>query len=288
MPTSKSKAPKRVLKPETILENFTRHLFAKCGLGITTVQNHVGCIRRIMPIIGTHPTSRDAERLIMEMRKAGKSPAHQANVCVSIEKYSAFMGTRIKLGRPRAKHQLPQNTLNEAEVARLIHASNSPRQRAILALLAYSGIRNKELCFLRMNDLEQSKQVLHVRGAKTQRDRAVALPASCLAVLNEYLHNYHADPGDWMFKTARTSLQLEQQDLRKMVKSIALRAGVTKRVHPHLFRHSLATNLLSRDSGVLAIKEQLGHANLATTMRYLHVVPGRMQEEYRMHAPVYV
>ena len=81
---------------------------------------------------------------------------------------------------------------------------------------------------------------------------------------------------------------MQTQDIRKLVKAMAKRAGITKRVFPHLFRHSLATNLLGRGSGILAIKEQLGHMHIETTMRYLHSIPGRLQEEYQMHCPVYL
>jgi len=91
-----------------------------------------------------------------------------------------------------------------------------------------------------------------------------------------------------MFLTVRNHLPLEPQDVRKLVRVVAKRAGITKRVFPHLFRHSLATNMLVRGSGILAIKEQMGHVYLETTMRYLHSVPGSLQEEYRRHCPVYL
>lgn len=91
-----------------------------------------------------------------------------------------------------------------------------------------------------------------------------------------------------MFLTARRKLPLEPHDLRKLLKVIAKRAKITKRVHPHILRHSLATNLIARGTGILAGKEQLGHVYIATTMRYLHSAPARLQEEYRMHCPSYL
>jgi len=78
------------------------------------------------------------------------------------------------------------------------------------------------------------------------------------------------------------------QDLRKLVHVVAKRAGIQKRVWPHLFRHSLATNMLVRGAHILAIKEQLGHAFVETTMVYLHAAPIAMQAQYRFFAPSYL
>ena len=278
----------RKLKPETILKNFSRYLYGQCGLNSTTVYNHVSAIRRLFPAIGFHPTARKANEILTNMRKAGLSYSHQANTSVALERYGEFSHVRIKLGRPKQPRLLVPNTMSEAEISRILAAGRTDRERAVLVLLAYSGIRNKELCCLRVEDLDTQSQLIRVHGAKTQRDRVVAVVSPCLAVLVDYLKTRNGGPKDWMFLTSRNKNQLQTQDLRKMVRTVAKRAGITKRVYPHLFRHSLATNLLVRDSGILAIKEQLGHVHLQTTMRYLHSTPGRLQEEYRIHCPVYL
>jgi site-specific recombinase XerD len=96
------------------------------------------------------------------------------------------------------------------------------------------------------------------------------------------------ESGELMFVTVRHGYPLEPQDIRKLMRLVAKRAKITKRVHPHILRHLLATNLMSRGTGILAIKEQLGHVYIATTMRYLHSAPARLQEEYRMPAPFYL
>lgn len=85
-----------------------------------------------------------------------------------------------------------------------------------------------------------------------------------------------------------TSNPYRQQDLRKLVRTVAKRAGVNKRVHPHLFRHSLDTNMLIRGAHILAIKQQFGNAFVDTTMIYLHAAPVAMQAQYRFFAPSYL
>lgn len=65
-------------------------------------------------------------------------------------------------------------------------------------------------------------------------------------------------------------------------------AGIRKRVYPHLLRHSLATNLMHSGTRILAIKQQMGHAHLGTTMRYLHGDPERLKQEFLVHVPDYL
>jgi integrase/recombinase XerD len=245
-------------------------------------------MRRIFPVLGTHPTARAVEQYIADMRKAGKSHAHQVNTSIALERYGDFIHVHIRLARPRQPKTLVSGTLSEAEMARFIGAAANLRERAILGLLAYSGLRNKELCCLRIRDLDSQAGALRIYGSKMGKDRVVAISVACLSLMTEYLKERAGAPLDLMFLTVRNKHQMQTQDLRKMVRTVATRAGITKRVYPHLVRHSLATNLLTRGAGLLAIKEQLGHVFIETTMRYIHSAPARLQEEYRMYAPSYL
>ena len=91
-----------------------------------------------------------------------------------------------------------------------------------------------------------------------------------------------------LFVTIQNGNPYGTQDLRKLVHVVAKRAHIQKRVWPHLFRHSLATNMLIRGAHILAIKEQLSHAFVETTMVYLHAAPTAMQGQYRFFAPSYL
>jgi integrase/recombinase XerD len=106
----------------------------------------------------------------------------------------------------------------------------------------------------------------------------------------EYLQRERsgAGPEAPLFVTIQNGNPYGTQDLRKLVHVVAKRARIQKRVWPHLFRHSLATNMLIRGAHILAIKEQLGHAFVETTMMYLHAAPTAMQCQYRFFAPSYL
>jgi integrase/recombinase XerD len=198
------------------------------------------------------------------------------------------LGRPIKLGRPQKPHHLVRGTLSEAEITLLIAAARTLRERTMIATLAYAGLRNKELCRLRIRDVDLGGQTLHVQATKTQKDRYTHISAPCVSLLAEYLRERGGQLGDLLFVCFRSGKPYSQQNLRKMVRTAAKRAGLKKRVYPHLLRHSLATNLLHRGAHLLAIKEQLGHAFVETTMIYVHSSPEHTQLQYRMYAPSYL
>lgn len=222
------------------------------------------------------------------MMRSGASYAHITNTETSLEKYMAFLGHPIQLGRPKKPHRLVRGTLSEAEVTLLLAAARSLREKAMLALLAYAGLRNRELCRLRVRDVDLAGGSVHVAATKTQRDRNTYIAPACVRVLSDYLNERQPNADELLFVTLRTGKPYEQQCVRKMIRAAAQRAGLTKRVYPHLMRHSLATNLLHRGAHLLAIKEQLGHAFVTTTMIYVHSNPEHTRQQYRMFAPSYL
>ena len=273
---------------ESTLVRFARHLHARRGLAETTVSNYVSAIRRLAPVIGLQPTPKAVEQYIERMHKAGASYSHIVNTSIALEVYCAFVGRPIKLGRPQKPHHLVRGTLSEAEITLLIAAARTLRERTMIATLAYAGLRNKELCRLRIRDVDLGGQTLHVQATKTQKDRYTHISAPCVSLLAEYLRERGGQLGDLLFVCFRSGKPYSQQNLRKLVRTAAKRAGLKKRVYPHLLRHSLATNLLHRGAHLLAIKEQLGHAFVETTMIYVHSSPEHTQLQYRMYAPSYL
>lgn len=228
------------------LARFERYLYARRGLSEVTVHNQVSAIRRLAPRIGIKPTPRAIDKHIESMHKNGASYSHITNTCVAIESYCAFLRQPIKLGRPAKPKRLIRGTLTEAEVTLLIHAARNLREKAMIATLAYGGIRNRELSRLRVGDVNLGDGTLFVRGTKPQKERNTHIAAPCVAVLADYLRERGGKPNDLLFVTLREGKRYEQQCVRKMIRAAATRAGLEKRVYPHLLRHSLATNMLQR------------------------------------------
>ena len=272
------------------LEAFAEYLCARRGLTECTIQGYVGAIRRLYPTIGLNPAHHILDSLIVRMRKDGASYSHVVNTSLALERYTEFIGNPIHLGRPKKPKRMIRGTLTEAEITLMLAACRTIREKAILTLLAYSGLRNKELCGLRIADVDIAAQLIHLHRAKGQKDREACIAPPAAGVVLEYLHRDRPGtaPDELLFVTLQNGNPYRPQDLRKLVHVIAKRARITKRVHPHLFRHSLATNMLIRGAHILAIKEQLGHAFVDTTMIYLHAAPIAMQAQYRFYAPSYL
>jgi site-specific recombinase XerD len=129
--------------------------------------------------------------------------------------------------------------------------------------------------------------MVNVLKGKGSKGRTAHMAGECSRVLMRYLSEYPRPESDYMFTTLRKGLQLQPFVVRRVVKTVAARISKEdgKKVHPHLFRHSLASNMLSRGAGLLTIKEQLGHADIHTTMGYITAREEHIRSEYHRFVP---
>jgi integrase len=97
------------------------------------------------------------------------SYSHIVNTSLALEHYAKFKGIEVTLGRPRKPRRIVQNVLSESEVSRLIQAARNPREKAIIALLAYSGVRNSELRNIRRKDIDLGANHLKILGGKNKK-----------------------------------------------------------------------------------------------------------------------
>jgi integrase/recombinase XerD len=275
-------------RPE-ILTRFEDYLLASKGLAFTSTELNVGFVRRAIREIGESPAAADIEAYIASLRKRGANYGTVSNAIKAMDHFATFLGTQVQLQRPRKPKHTKVAPLSEAKVAVLLATGcRDLRETAIISTLAYSGIRNSELCRLRTSDVKVDQQALFIEQGKESKDRLAVVSGDCLALLVKYIEVYGRRPDDLLFVTVRNRTQLHQQDLRKIVRTAAARAGVDARVFPHLFRHSLATSMLTRGASPIAVMEQLGHAHLQTTMEYAHAVRGRQRAEYDQFVPSYL
>jgi site-specific recombinase XerD len=189
----------------------------------------------------------------------------------------------LDLVYPKCPERLPV-ILSEEEVARLIESASSSYHRVILMMLYGTGLRREELCRLKLTDIDSQRMVVHVRQGKGNRDREVTLSPRLLEVLREY----------WKWRKPKIYLFPSQQRTRReqpitsktvyyAVREAARRAGIKKKVTPHLLRHSWATHLLERGTDLKTIQVLLGHVDLESTTIYLHLSQRHLQA---IHNPV--
>jgi integrase/recombinase XerD len=271
------------------VKKFEEYLIVDKGLGKVTVSGYCRtlsiALRRMRKFCPEYP---HVKKFMLWMHQKDYSYSHIVNTSLAIEHYAKFKGQDIKIGRPRKPKRVIQDILSESEVSRLIQAARGIREKSIICLLAYSGIRNNELCNLRAKDVDLGANHITVLGGKNRKDRIVNISAECAKTLFEYLRTYRREHRDFLFTTITANSQLATCDVRKLLRGVARRAKIGRRVFPHLLRHSLATNLLNRGASLIMIQNQLGHAFIESTMIYVTSMPKRTRSEYDFFKPAYM
>ena len=118
--------------------------------------------------------------------------------------------------------------------------------------------------------------VLHIRKGKGGVPREVALSPVLLERLRVYFRRYR--PNHWLFPSPQNCTSpMDDRSIRHACLQAAKRAGIERRVHPHLFRHACATHMLDAGADLRTIQVMLGHADIRTTAKYLHVSTQRLQ-----------
>jgi integrase/recombinase XerD len=173
------------------------------------------------------------------------------------------------LSWPSDPQRLP-TVLAADEVERLLGALERPRYRVFFTTVYSTGLRLGEACRLETRDIDAARGVIHVRQAKGHKERFVMLSPRLLAVLRAYW-SLERPPAPWLFASSTSGRHLDPHTARKALKLAAAKAGVEKKVTPHVLRHCFATHLLEGGTDLRVIQVLLGHGSIKTTTRYARV-----------------
>jgi integrase/recombinase XerD len=185
--------------------------------------------------------------------------------------YSNTLNRKVEIERialPRYEKKLPV-ILSKEEVKAMLEAPRNLGHRAILATLYGGGLRVSEATNLKVCDLDGIRKVIWIREGKGNKDRQVMLSAPLREVLAAYYR--WKRPTDWLFPGGKPGCPISREAVFDTCRKAARAAGIAKPVHPHSLRHAFATHLLEDGVNLLVIRDLLGHRNLKTTARYLHV-----------------
>ncbi len=179
---------------------------------------------------------------------------------------------REDLPYPKDRRRLP-TVLSLEEVTRLINAAGNLLQRALLMTLYATGMRRTEVSLLKVSDIDSQRMMIRVERGKGGVGRDIPLSPALLETLREYWR--WKKPRTYLFPSTESQRGREQPISDKTVwyacKEAARHAGLTKRVSPHCLRHSFATHLLEGGTDLRTIQILLGHGDLETTAKYLHL-----------------
>ncbi len=173
---------------------------------------------------------------------------------------------------PRAPRKLPI-ILTQEEAVRLIDSASNLFHRTMLMTLYSTGMGRAELCHLRVADIDSVRMLIHIRHGKRNRDRDVPLSPKLLETLREYWRWMH--PKTYLFPGTEDGWRADKPITPKVLweacREAAQAAGITKRIYPHLLRHSFATHLLENGADLPTVQLLLGHSDLKATSIYLHL-----------------
>jgi integrase/recombinase XerD len=171
--------------------------------------------------------------------------------------------------KPRKKMRPLPEVLSGSEVERLLDAVYSINHRAILMTMYASGLRAMEACRLLVTDIDSTRMLIHVHAGKGKKDRYALLAKRQLETLREYYRE--ARPRTWLFPGKTREGHISYGRVREVFLASAKRAGIMKKVTPHILRHCFATHLIESGVDISIVKEFLGHRSIQTTQIYTHL-----------------
>jgi site-specific recombinase XerD len=202
-------------------------------------------------------------------------------------KVESMSAEEIDLAKIPERHL---DLISSNELARLLKSSEgddikSLRDKSILELLFSTGLRVSELCSL-TNDFDLSAEEFSIRG-KGGKVRVVFVSPEAREALKKYL-SLRKDMSDALFVQVGKELEtkkdvrgLTRRSIERIVKQCAIKAGISKKVTPHVIRHCFATDLLSNGADIRSVQMMLGHANIATTQIYTHVTDAHLRDVHK-------
>lgn len=239
---------------------------------VRTYVHHFECfISHYDDVEPTNITENEIRDYLKMLVQEGRSNSYINQSVNSIKfYYEAVMGMPNRfyaIERPRKQKQLPK-VLSKQEVKDLIACTNNVKHRCIASLLYSAGLRRSELLNLKIQDIDERRMLITVKGAKGNKDRMTVLSPTLLDELRTYLKEYR--PLSYLFEGPGNKPYTASSVL-KIIASAAQKAGIKKNVTPHMLRHSFATHLLEEGTDIRHIQLLLGHNSTKTTEIYTHV-----------------
>jgi len=232
---------------------------------------------------------------LLQMQKNGKASSSISRACAAIKSFFQFLYNENiinedptgNLDAPKLEHRLPK-VLTIQEVEKLLSQPNinnplGMRDKSILELLYATGIRVSELVSLHVDNVNLESGFLRCIG-KGSKERIIPVGDIALNYLREYLLSARKQlldgrDSEFLFIN-KNGESITRQGVWKIIKKYSKKAGIAKKITPHILRHSFATHLLENGADIRAVQEMLGHSDVSTTQIYTHITRSKIKQVY--------
>mgnify|MGYP003681901762 CR=1 FL=1 len=260
---------------ENVVKKLEQQVILR-GQSNSTLQNYIRRIALFVLHFEKLPEQLDEDQIneyLTALARDPKSPSRSSfkHMVYGLRYYYRLLGMNkqaIALPSLKRDTKLPV-ILNRQELKELFRTPKLLKQRIVLTLIYSAGLRGQEVINLKISDVDFERTTIHIRQSKYKKDRIVPLSPTMAIGLKKYLKA--ENPHIWLFNGKQPESKYSVRGLSWVMRENLKKTSITKDVNLHSLRHAYATHLLEEGLNIVTLKELLGHAEITTTMIYLHV-----------------
>lgn len=262
------------------IDAFLEYLQVECGSSRHTLAAYRRDLDRFEALSGGRLAAEEIREFGAKLASRGMAPASVARHLASLRSFLKFLLHEGRLREDLRRHLVPQklpaslpHPIAADDMKRLLETPElCPRDRAILELMYAAGLRASEVTGLRVADVNLEVGYVRCLG-KGGKERVVPIGRYAAEALRSY-----DPPGERLFPITRETLW-------RIVQRAARAAGLRDAIHPHMLRHSFATDLVRNGADLRYVQEMLGHSKISSTQVYTHVDHERLRSVHRRFHP---
>lgn len=270
-----------------VVEKLSQQVTLK-GQSKSTLNNYIRRIALCVLHFGKLPEGVSEDEIneyLVSLALDPKSPSRSSfkHMVYGLRYYYRLLGMNkqaIALPSLKQDTKLPV-ILNHSELKELFSTPTLLKQRIVLTLIYSAGLRGQEVINLKISDVDFERKTIHIRQSKYKKDRILPLSPTMAIGLKKYLKA--ENPHIWLFNGKQPDSKYSVKGLSWVMRENLKKTSITKKVNLHTLRHTYATHLLEDGLNIVTLKDLLGHADITTTMIYLHVA---QCEHIKPHSPL--
>ena len=238
----------------------------------STKANYLSCVKSFLVKFDVYnepkevPTQ-EIKEYLLEFKTIN---TRKHNLCAVKSFYKLTVGMPSKIDKipyPRSEKKLPI-VLSKDEIQCMFNVCENQKHKVILALLYAAGLRANELINLKWSHIDRSRMIINVVGGKGNKDRQIMLAPELIPILIDYYREYKTKT---YVLGGQFSEQYSKTSVLQVIKQLAEKAKIKKKVWTHLIRHCFGTHLVENGTDIGLIQDLMGHSSPKTTSIYLHI-----------------